>query len=280
MLAGFHLLFFLKVCKVIRWPDIFSFLALDLILRINFSQGPQKGLYSGTVIMRIPNSFHKSLTMLAVCIRALSTYYSTTFELSSLKIYVTNFLNFFALNVWMVPTMPSALEEENANIKLILNFEKFTNLKALLPYLLHQYSMLDSDKNLKSSIYTRWKSLLSNVPHKAACVYICWRSSWPSATRLRSPHFLYIKPRLSRIPLYIVFCWTWTSVLSLNNNSLRTSGTVNFLSFIILRVSSKVFRCSLFSLFFLLRYFWLSLQILRCWELICFRIFWCKIWLK
>ena len=246
---------FLKVCKVTRWPDIFSFLALDLILRINFSQGLQKGLYAGMVTMRIPCSFHKSLTMLAVCILALSTI-STTFELSSWKISVTKFLNFFALNVWQVPMMPSTLEEENACVKLILNFEKFTNLKALLPDLLQQYSVLDSDKNLNLSIYTRWKSLLSNVAHNTACVYICWRFSWPSATRFRSPHFLYVKPRLLRILLYIVFCWTLTPVLSLNKNFLCTSETVNFLSFIILIVSSKAYRCSLFSLCFLLRYFW------------------------
>ena len=207
MLAGFHLLFSWKSVRLLDGQIFLVFFALYLILKINFSQGLQKGLYAGIATTRIPCSFHKSLTMLAVCILALSTI-RTTFELSSWKISVINFLNFLALNVWQVPTMPSTLEEENASIKLILNFKKFTYLKALLPDLLQQYSVLDSDKNLNSSIYTIWKSLLSNVAHNTACVYICWCFSWPSATRLRSPHFLYVKPRLSRILRNIVFCWT------------------------------------------------------------------------
>ena len=84
----------LKVYKTIISPLAFTFLAADLIFKINFSHEFRNGLYAGIMIANTPFSFRKSRIILSLLFFALSinTTVSTNFSLNKSIINSSEFV--------------------------------------------------------------------------------------------------------------------------------------------------------------------------------------------
>ena len=162
----------LNVLRVTILPLTLIFLAELLILKINFSQGLQNGLYGGMVTAKIPESLQNLLTMSVLWIFALSII-KTNFAESPLKISQKNFLNFRELNVPFVATTLSTPRKLYPIIKLILKFDLLIKWYPFVPHFTQPYPVYDSELNLNSSMYTDMSPFFSNASWRVIASIIC-----------------------------------------------------------------------------------------------------------